>query len=79
MRIREERDESAEERRRRRAEILRRGLEESIQAIAATVEMRDPYTSGHQTRVANLAVAIARAMGLDDETIHGIHLAGVVH
>jgi len=61
------------------AEILRRGLEESIQAIAATVEMRDPYTAGHQKRVADVATAIATAMGLEDEKIHAIHLAGVVH
>ena len=59
--------------------ILRKGLEDSIQAIAATVEMRDPYTSGHQKRVAELAVALAVEMGLPEERIHGLHLAAVVH
>jgi len=59
--------------------ILRKSLEDSIQAIAATVEMRDPYTSGHQKRVAELAVALAKEMGLSEERIHGLHLAGVVH
>ncbi len=59
--------------------ILRKSLEDSIQAIAATVEMRDPYTSGHQKRVAELAMALAREMGLSEEQIHGLHLAGVVH
>jgi HD-GYP domain-containing protein (c-di-GMP phosphodiesterase class II) len=78
LRTRAERDRIAHEHR-HHAEILRRSLEDSIQAIAFTVEMRDPYTSGHQKRVADLAVAIAGAMGLDEEKIHGIHLAGVVH
>jgi PAS domain S-box-containing protein/putative nucleotidyltransferase with HDIG domain len=59
--------------------ILRKSLEDSIQAIAATVEMRDPYTSGHQKRVAELAMALAREMGLSEERIHGLHLAGVIH
>jgi response regulator RpfG family c-di-GMP phosphodiesterase len=58
---------------------LRRSLEESIQAIAATIEMRDPYTAGHQRRVAELAVAIARKMGLPEERVAGLHLAGIIH
>ncbi len=78
LRTRAERDTIAYEHE-HHAEILQRSLEESIQAIAATVEMRDPYTSGHQKRVADVAAAIATAMGLDDEKIHAIHLAGVVH
>ncbi|ADE12460.1 HD domain-containing phosphohydrolase [Sideroxydans lithotrophicus] len=63
----------------RSAAQLRKGLEDAIQAIAATVEMRDPYTAGHQRRVAQLAVAIATRMGLAPERIHGIRLAGTVH
>jgi len=78
LRTREERDKIALEHE-HHAEILRRGLEESIQAIAATVEARDPYTSGHQKRVADIATAIATAMGLDEDRIHGVHLAGVLH
>ena len=50
-----------------------------MRAIAAIVEMRDPYTSGHQVRVADLAMSIARQMGLPEEQVHTIHLAGVVH
>ena len=60
-------------------EVLRQGLEDFIKAIANTVEMRDPYTAGHQRRVADLAVAIAREMGLAEEAIHGIKLAATVH
>ena len=59
--------------------ILRKSLEESIQAIADTVEMRDPYTAGHQKRVAQLAVAIANDLGLPKDEIHGIHLAAGIH
>lgn len=58
---------------------LRQSLEQSIQAIAATVEARDPYTAGHQHRVAELATAIAREMGLQEEQISGIHLAAMIH
>jgi PAS domain S-box-containing protein len=78
LRTRAERDHIAHQHQ-HHEQILRRSLEDSIQAIASTVEMRDPYTSGHQKRVADLAVAIAMAMGLDEEKIHGIHLAGVIH
>ena len=58
---------------------LRDSLEETVRAIALTVEMRDPYTAGHQRRVADLATAIATQLGLPAEQVHGIHLAGVVH
>lgn len=58
---------------------LRASLLESITALAAIVEMRDPYTAGHQRRVAELAVAIARQMQLSEEQLVSIHLAGVVH
>ena len=78
LRTREERDRIAHAHA-HHEEILRKSLEDSIQAIAATVEVRDPYTSGHQKRVAELAMALAREMGLPEERIHGLHLAGVVH
>jgi HD-GYP domain-containing protein (c-di-GMP phosphodiesterase class II) len=58
---------------------LQKSLEQSIRAIADTVDARDPYTAGHQRRVGELAVAIAREMGLPEEKIHGIHLAAAVH
>jgi len=61
------------------ATILRQSLEQSIQTIADTVEARDPYTAGHQRRVGELAVAIAREMGLPEEQINGIHLAAIIH
>jgi PAS domain S-box-containing protein len=57
----------------------RASLETTIAAIASTVEMRDPYTAGHQQRVAKLAVAIARRQSLSEHDVHGIYLAGAIH
>mgnify|MGYP006271137559 CR=1 FL=1 len=61
--------------RQRRFEVL----EKSVGALAATVESRDPYTAGHQSRVAEIALNIARNMGLDAETCTGIKLAALIH
>jgi response regulator RpfG family c-di-GMP phosphodiesterase len=58
---------------------LRSCLLDFIEAMAATIEMRDPYTAGHQRRVSNLAVAIGRELQLPEEQLEGLHLAGVVH
>lgn len=58
---------------------LRKGLEQSIQTIVATVEMRDPYTAGHQRRVGELATAIAREIQLDEDQIQGIRFAAIIH
>ena len=58
---------------------LHRSMVATIHAMAATLETRDPYTAGHQRRVAELAVAIARELGFPEEEIQGIHLAGIVH
>ncbi|OGB50245.1 MAG: two-component system response regulator, partial [Burkholderiales bacterium RIFOXYD12_FULL_59_19] len=57
----------------------RRMLEQTIQAIAFTIEKRDPYTAGHQARVSQLAVAIAQKLGLSPDQIDGIRLGGMIH
>ena len=54
-------------------------LTDAIAAIAATLEQRDPYTAGHQRRVAELAVAIGREMGLDDDKVEGLYFGGLIH
>ncbi len=54
-------------------------IENIINAMALTVETRDPYTAGHQTRVAKLARAIAKDMGLSKEHQDQIHMAGIIH
>jgi putative nucleotidyltransferase with HDIG domain len=58
---------------------LRSTLAGTVNALAALAEARDPYTAGHQQRVANLACAIASEIGLSDTQIQGIRLAGLVH
>lgn len=58
---------------------LRKTIGAAIRTIAATVEMRDPYTAGHQQRVAELARRIAREMSLESDKILGLGLAAIVH
>jgi len=58
---------------------LRKALDGIIQVVALTVEKRDPYTAGHQRRVADLARAIASKMGLSKIEINGIRIAGSIH
>ena len=58
---------------------LQKNMLQTVEAIASIVEMRDPYTSGHQARVAELAKEIAGRMGLPEEQMHAIHLAGLIH
>jgi PAS domain S-box-containing protein/putative nucleotidyltransferase with HDIG domain len=58
---------------------MRKALQSTINAIAVTVETRDPYTAGHQRRVAHLAQAIATEMKLSDEQIEGIRMASLIH
>ncbi|MBU1712902.1 MAG: PAS domain S-box protein [Proteobacteria bacterium] len=58
---------------------LRAALGGTIQALAVAVETRDPYTAGHQKRVADLSRAIAKEMCLDNNLTDGIRMAGVIH
>ena len=60
-------------------ENLRKTMKGTIQAMADTVETRDPYTAGHQQRVAQLALAIAEKMGLSETETEGIYMAGIIH
>jgi PAS domain S-box-containing protein/putative nucleotidyltransferase with HDIG domain len=58
---------------------LRRTTETTIQAMALIVEMKDPYTAGHQRNVANLATAIAQELNLDAERTEGLRIAALIH
>lgn len=58
---------------------LKKVLEGTVQAVALTIEMRDPYTAGHEKRVASLACAIADEMGLPGEQVEGIRIAALLH
>ena len=58
---------------------LKKAMEGTVQAMAYTIETRDPYTAGHQRRVAKLATAIAENMQLSPKQVEGIHMAGTLH
>jgi PAS domain S-box-containing protein len=64
---------------RRTLESLRKAFGTTIQVMVSAVETRDPYTAGHQLRSAELASAIATEMGLPQEKIDGIRMAGSIH
>jgi PAS domain S-box-containing protein len=69
----------AEEERKQSFERMRKALRATVQAISLTVEMKDPYTSGHQQRVADLARAIATEMGLSADRRDFIRTASTIH
>ncbi len=69
----------AEENLRESLERLKKAVNTTIQVLVSALEVRDPYTAGHQSRSADLACAIAAEMGLSQEKIDGIRMAGVIH
>lgn len=58
---------------------LKQVLLQTVESLALMVEKRDPYTSGHQKKVSQLASNIGREMNLSDDTIQGIYIAGILH
>jgi HD-GYP domain-containing protein (c-di-GMP phosphodiesterase class II) len=60
-------------------ESLKIAMHSTIQAISMTVEKRDPYTSGHQQRVASLAKTIAEELKLPESQIESIYMAAGIH
>jgi len=54
-------------------------LEAAVRAIATAGELRDPYTAGHQRRVAELAVALGTELGLEADIVAGIGIAASIH
>jgi HD-GYP domain-containing protein (c-di-GMP phosphodiesterase class II) len=58
---------------------LRESLEQTILVIAGTVDQRDPYTAGHQRRVADLSRRIGEKLLLSEDRIHGLHLGASIH
>lgn len=61
-----------------RAQTLE-ALTQGIAALARAIEKRDPYTDGHQRRVARLGVALAKRLGLDRDQVNAVRLGGLVH
>jgi PAS domain S-box-containing protein/putative nucleotidyltransferase with HDIG domain len=72
---------------RKRAEVelqqsikkLRKSLESTATSLALAVEMKDPYTAGHQERVKKLACAIAQEMGLSNDQVEGVRITSSLH
>jgi hypothetical protein len=63
----------------RAQDLLTNALKATVEAMTKTMEWRDPYTAGHQRRVANISVAIATQLGWDSDRVQGIYMAGLVH
>ncbi|MES0371921.1 MAG: HD-GYP domain-containing protein [Mariprofundaceae bacterium] len=57
----------------------KRMLKSTISAISRAVEVRDPYTAGHQWRVAELSVAIAGLLGMDEHDIEELYMGALIH
>ena len=58
---------------------IKKVMDGTIHAMALAVEMRDPYTSGHQARVAELAQAIAEEIDMPPADVEGVYMAAAIH
>jgi PAS domain S-box-containing protein len=63
----------------RNEERARQAMNATVQALADTTELRDPYTAGHQRRVAQLADAVGHRMGMSEDRVAGLYLASTIH
>jgi len=78
LRVRQQRD-HAMQLNEAHLEQMHETLHQTVTAISKAVEARDPYTAGHQRRVADLACAIGEKMGLDENRIEGIRMGATIH
>ncbi len=62
-----------------RTAALTRTLYETVKSLGRLTEMRDPYTAGHQQRVALLAVGVGKHLGLTRRELQVLHIAGLLH
>jgi PAS domain S-box-containing protein/putative nucleotidyltransferase with HDIG domain len=69
----------AEERLRESFTKLAKTFEQTVESLASIAEMRDPYTAGHQVRVAKLACEIASEIGMSEEQVNAIRTAALIH
>jgi HD-GYP domain-containing protein (c-di-GMP phosphodiesterase class II) len=60
-------------------EELRQGYLATIQALALAIELKDPYTNAHSTRVSRYSVALAKKMGLEESETDRIESAAILH
>lgn len=63
----------------RKGDELRASYFSTIQALAAAVEVKDPYTRGHSESVARFGSLIGRALGLGEQQLEGVRVAGILH
>ncbi|HEY5548546.1 MAG TPA: PAS domain S-box protein, partial [Coriobacteriia bacterium] len=61
------------------AERIERTLTSVVDIASNIVELRDPYTAGHQRRVSELAVSMAESLGMSGHEIDDIRVAGLLH
>ncbi len=62
-----------------RTEKLEQLAIQSVKALANAIEARDPYTRGHSERVSTISVLIGKSLGLEEETLAKLELAGLLH
>lgn len=79
VQIEESKKKMVEEKLAKMTNKLKSTIESTIQSMAVVIEKRDPYTANHQRRVAELAVALAKGMGLEEEQIKGLQMAATIH
>lgn len=60
-------------------EKLKKTMDGILETIIKTIEVRDPYTAGHQQRVSQLAVAIAKELDFSQDKVEGIRIASLIH
>lgn len=54
-------------------------LADVVRALTSAIDAKDPYTCGHSDRVARFSVRLGLELGLDDETLHRVYMAGLLH
>jgi PAS domain S-box-containing protein len=69
----------AEQQIQRYTEQLQRTFLQTVNLVTTLSEMRDPYTAGHERRVADISVAIGSEMGLNDHQLEGLRIGGYLH
>ena len=69
----------AEQERQKHIVNIKKTLVQTILAISRIIEIRDPYTAGHQSRVAHLAAAMAELLNLTEAQIEGVFLGALIH
>ena len=69
----------AEEQIERYIEQLKTAFRSTVEVATSLSELRDPYTAGHERRVAEIAVALGTELGFDEHRLEGLRVAGHLH